>query len=70
MSPADEPFSPAERTAIRAELPHLEGRAYLNYASVGPMPLRAREGAVRLSPHFPTERSDIEQLVHSLHEFA
>jgi selenocysteine lyase/cysteine desulfurase len=28
-----------------------------------------REGAVRLSPHFPTERSDVEQLVQSLHEF-
>jgi selenocysteine lyase/cysteine desulfurase len=29
-----------------------------------------REGAVRLSPHFPTRGSDIEQLVQSLHEFA
>lgn len=29
-----------------------------------------REGALRISPHFPTVRSDIEQLVHSLHEFA
>jgi selenocysteine lyase/cysteine desulfurase len=28
-----------------------------------------REGAVRLSPHFPTQGSDIEQLVQSLHEF-
>lgn len=28
-----------------------------------------REGAVRLSPHFPTAGSDIEQLVQSLHEF-
>ncbi len=28
-----------------------------------------REGALRVSPHFPTERSEIEQLVHSLHEF-
>ena len=28
-----------------------------------------REGALRISPHFPTERSDLEQLVHSLHEF-
>jgi selenocysteine lyase/cysteine desulfurase len=28
-----------------------------------------REGAVRLSPHFPTERSDVEQLVQSLREF-
>lgn len=29
-----------------------------------------REGAVRVSPHFPTDRSEIEHLVHSLHEFA
>lgn len=42
MTPADEPFSPAERAAIRAEFPHLQGRAYVNYASVGPMPVRAR----------------------------
>jgi selenocysteine lyase/cysteine desulfurase len=28
-----------------------------------------REGALRISPHFPTERSDIEHLVQSLHEF-
>jgi selenocysteine lyase/cysteine desulfurase len=27
-----------------------------------------REGAIRVSPHFPTESADIEQLVQSLHE--
>ena len=36
------PFSAEERQAIRSEFPHLQGRAYLNYASVGPLPLRAR----------------------------
>jgi selenocysteine lyase/cysteine desulfurase len=35
-------FTPEERAAIRAEFPHLQGRTYLNYASVGPLPLRAR----------------------------
>lgn len=29
-----------------------------------------REGSLRISPHFPTERSEVEQLVHSLHELA
>jgi len=27
-----------------------------------------REGAIRVSPHFPTESAEIEQLVQSLHE--
>jgi selenocysteine lyase/cysteine desulfurase len=36
-------FSDAERTSIRSEFPHLQGRAYLNYASVGPLPKRARQ---------------------------
>jgi cysteine desulfurase/selenocysteine lyase len=62
VSPAAEPFSPAERAAIRAEFPHLEGRAYLNYASVGPMPVRARvvvdrinETLQRLDSNFDAE---------------
>ena len=33
-------------------------------------PYGVREGALRISPHFPTDRSDLEHLVHSLHEFA
>lgn len=37
-----EVFSELERATIRAEFPFLEGRAYLNYASVGPLPRRAR----------------------------
>lgn len=35
-------FSDAERRAIRSEFPHLQSRAYLNYASVGPLPRRVR----------------------------
>jgi len=36
-------FSPAELDAIQAEFPALRGRHYLNHASVGPLPVRARK---------------------------
>jgi cysteine desulfurase/selenocysteine lyase len=35
-------FTAAEREAIGAEFPGMRGRAYLNFASVGPMPRRVR----------------------------
>jgi len=57
-----EVFSDLERSAIRAEFPFLEGRAYLNYASVGPLPRRARrqidainDTFERLDRNFDTE---------------
>lgn len=38
----DTVFTSSERQSIEAEFPKLGSRAYLNYASVGPLPLRAR----------------------------
>lgn len=49
-------FSEEERRAIRAEFPYLEGRAYLNYASVGPLPRRARRQIDHINDTF--ERLD------------
>ena len=41
MTP-EEVFTSKERRSIEAEFPSMGSRTYLNYASVGPLPLRAR----------------------------
>lgn len=63
--------SPEHRSSIFCVRPRHQDAAKLKaHLNKDRIVCALREGAVRLSPHFPTRRSDIEQLVQSLHEFA
>lgn len=42
MNRPEDVFTSSERQSIASEFPALDSRAYLNYASVGPLPIRAR----------------------------
>jgi selenocysteine lyase/cysteine desulfurase len=47
-------FTSTEREAIRAEFPGMHNRAYLNFASIGPMPKRVRRAIDAINDTFET----------------